>query len=201
MTDGSAAVVWDASYHLFGEATIAGAAANQQRFPGQTADAETGYHDNWYRTYDASLGRYLQSDPIGIMAGLNTYGYAGGNPVMYIDPTGQKYGGAILIGAVAGAVAGVAINMGMQYYRYGCIADWGEVFWSGIGGALAGAFAAATWGMAPVGFISANGLAGAGIGAGVAGAQGGNPWWGAGAGLAGGLFGAGVGKGIAAALG
>lgn len=85
--------------------------------------------------------------------------------------------------------------------RYGCIADWGEVFWSGIGGALAGAFAAATWGMAPVGFISANGLAGAGIGAGVAGAQGGNPWWGAGAGLAGGLFGAGVGKGIAAALG
>ena len=89
MTDGAAAVVWDASYRPFGEATIAGAAANQQRFPGQTADAETGYSDNWYRTYDASLGRYLQSDPIGLMAGLNTYAYAGGNPVMNMDPTGQ----------------------------------------------------------------------------------------------------------------
>ncbi len=90
MTDGAAAVVWDASYRPFGEATIAGAAANHQRFPGQTADAETGYHDNWYRTYDPSLGRYLQSDPIGIMAGFNTYAYANGNPVMYADPTGQN---------------------------------------------------------------------------------------------------------------
>jgi RHS repeat-associated protein len=89
MTDGAAAVVWDASYRPFGEATIAGAAANDQRFPGQTADAETGYHDNWYRTYDPSLGRYLQSDPIGIMAGFNTYAYVGGNPVMYADPTGE----------------------------------------------------------------------------------------------------------------
>jgi RHS repeat-associated protein len=89
MTDGTAAVVWDASYRPFGEATIAGAVANQQRFPGQTADAETGYSDNWNRTYDPSLGRYLQSDPIGLMAGFNTYGYAGGNPIMNMDPTGQ----------------------------------------------------------------------------------------------------------------
>jgi RHS repeat-associated protein len=89
MTDGTAAVVWDASYRPFGEATIAGAVANQQRFPGQTADAETGYSDNWYRTYDPSLGRYLQSDPIGLTAGFNTYAYVGGNPVMYADPTGE----------------------------------------------------------------------------------------------------------------
>ena len=89
MTDGTAATVWDASYRPFGEATIAGAAANAQRFPGQTADPETGYSDNWHRTYDASLGRYLQSDPIGIIAGFNTYAYAGGNPIMNMDPTGQ----------------------------------------------------------------------------------------------------------------
>ena len=109
MTDGAAAVVWDASYRPFGEATIAGAAANQQRFPGQTADAETGYHDNWYRTYDPSLGRYIQSDPIGLAGGWNTYAYANGNPVMSSDRMGLRsapgYGNTAGIMLAAGALA------------------------------------------------------------------------------------------------
>lgn len=58
------------------------------RFPGQYFDAETGRHYNYFRDYDPALGRYVQSDPIGIAGGLNTYLYAAANPVRYADPRG-----------------------------------------------------------------------------------------------------------------
>jgi RHS repeat-associated protein len=58
------------------------------RFPGQYADKETNLFYNYFRDYDSTIGRYVESDPIGLEAGLNTYLYASANPVTVVDPFG-----------------------------------------------------------------------------------------------------------------
>jgi RHS repeat-associated protein len=58
------------------------------RFGGQEHDAETGLHYNYFRDYDASIGRYVESDPIGLLGGINTYAYVRNTPITNLDMLG-----------------------------------------------------------------------------------------------------------------
>jgi RHS repeat-associated protein len=58
------------------------------RMPGQVWDQETGTFYNYFRDYDPSLGRYVQSDPIGLRGGINTFAYVKGSPLRFVDPRG-----------------------------------------------------------------------------------------------------------------
>ncbi len=58
------------------------------RFPGQYYDAETGLSQNMQRDFDPLTGRYVESDPIGLAGGVNTYAYANANPGMLVDLLG-----------------------------------------------------------------------------------------------------------------
>lgn len=68
LTDGSRANVWEAVYRPFGEVhAVTGSATQNLRFPGQYFLFETGLAHNWHRTYDPTIGRYLQPDPLGLI--------------------------------------------------------------------------------------------------------------------------------------
>ncbi|WP_304352225.1 RHS repeat domain-containing protein [Comamonas testosteroni] len=64
------------------------------RFPGQIRDDETGLNYNYFRDYDPETGRYVQSDPIGLLGGTNTFAYVDANPLMFVDPLGLQRGGS-----------------------------------------------------------------------------------------------------------
>lgn len=62
------------------------------RFPGQYADAETGWHFNYFRHYDPQTARYTTPDPLGLDPAPNAETYVS-NPFAWIDPLGlaSKY--------------------------------------------------------------------------------------------------------------
>ncbi|MCQ4297682.1 RHS repeat protein [Pseudomonas stutzeri] len=88
-TNQSGNEVWRWKSDAFGVGAAVGAATINLRFPGQYYDSESGLHYNYFRDYDPETGRYVESDPIGLEGGLNTYGYAYQNPINNFDPDGR----------------------------------------------------------------------------------------------------------------
>jgi RHS repeat-associated protein len=94
-TNSASQIVWRQRHEAYGTASVQeDPDGNGQlvtlnaRFPGQYFDVETGLHYNYFRDYDPAVGRYVQSDPIGLEGGLNTYEYAFSDPLSNEDPEG-----------------------------------------------------------------------------------------------------------------
>jgi len=125
------------------------------RFPGQYADKETNLFYNYFRDYDAVLGRYVQSDPLGLAAGLSTYGYVEAYPIGDSDTEGlistlalcsnpgnaAACAAAGLQTAATSAMLSAGVNAGTQLATgtsMSCI-DWGSVGTSAALGFVTGA--------------------------------------------------------------
>lgn len=80
------------------------------RFPGQLYDAHAGLIYNYFRDYDPAVGRYVESDPIGLEGGINTYAYAFDSPTNLSDASGLNPAAAARAGVVAGEIANAGIN-------------------------------------------------------------------------------------------
>jgi len=130
LTSNTGQIKWQGVIDAFGQVqTTTSDINNPLRFPGQYADSETGLHYNYFRDYDPELGRYIQSDPIGLAGGINTYGYVGGNPISYVDPTGEIGLLGAGIGAGLDLLAQLAMNGGNIY----CVSWWQVAGSAGLG--------------------------------------------------------------------
>lgn len=121
---------WDAKSEAFG-----GSPPNQDsdsdgtafvfnmRFPGQRHDPTTGLSYNYFRDYDPSTGRYIQSDPIGLSGGISSFAYSNSTPLILVDMLGLSGTGAAIgcgvggfIGSTwlggAGAAGGAGLGLG-----------------------------------------------------------------------------------------
>jgi len=89
------------------------------RFPGQLFDRESNNHYNYFRDYDPQSGRYIQSDPIGLKGGVNTYSYTESNPTSLVDPFGLA------------ATNWTNTNGGRSKFNGPTNGNWGGKCWSG----------------------------------------------------------------------
>jgi RHS repeat-associated protein len=112
VTDSAKAPVWQWPYSAFGNnkptGPLSAIATGTQtrlkatppalevnlRFPGQYFDSESNLSYNYFRSYQASQGRYTQPDPIGLGGGANRFSYVAGNPLSFADPKGLQAAGS-----------------------------------------------------------------------------------------------------------
>ena len=110
VTNSNQIKVWEAQNNAYGRTVTYELGEFNVGFPGQYWDEDTGLFYNYFRDYDPSIGRYIQSDPIGLFGGLNTYAYVMNNPMSFVDPYGLSMWRWARAGAGHGARTGGTIG-------------------------------------------------------------------------------------------
>jgi Rhs family protein len=92
MTDSTGNIVQTYVYDSFGKIVQqTGSLVNSYTYTGREWDVESDLYYYRARYYDANIGRFIQSDPVGFVGGdVNFYAYVGNDPVNWLDSTGGK---------------------------------------------------------------------------------------------------------------
>lgn len=114
LTKNNKGKAWDGYLEPYGVAqlfTSTPAISYPGRLPGQWLQSDLPQlHENWFRDYDPTLGRYIEPDPLGLAGGPNAYAYVDGRPTEFIDPDG-RFAVPVLVaraayGGISGAIGG-----------------------------------------------------------------------------------------------
>jgi len=91
LTDGFANKITDYEYDVYGAVTkTTSATDNHILFTGRWLDNDTNLYYYRARWYEPESGRFVTRDPLGVMGGVNLYGYAENNSIRFNDPKGLK---------------------------------------------------------------------------------------------------------------
>lgn len=132
LTDAQGNKAVDYQYGPYGQTEADAVHDNPFQYTGRENDG-TGLYYYRARYYSPELGRFIQSDPIGLGGGINSYSYVNADPISKVDPTGE-------FGVIGGVIGGLG-NLGYQLYRNGgnfnCVNWWQVGAWamtgSGVG--------------------------------------------------------------------
>jgi RHS repeat-associated protein len=94
--DGEGKIISYEEYHPYGTTAFSAsgkgikATKKRYRYTGMEPDEESGLSYHSARYYLPWLGRWGSVDPIGVEGGINLFGYADGNPMIYYDRDGSN---------------------------------------------------------------------------------------------------------------